>query len=213
MIRNIVSNELPSLLLVFGLIIIATAKLTSPSRFEHFLVVLVNDKYLKIYSRDRKILNLFDSLLFINLIMMLSLFGVIMYQHINNTGSLSITYLSKWAVYLMAFIIIKMMIESLVAKIFDIDKLINAYLFQKISYKNYLGILLLPINALLIYTFNPVRPFFSVFICLILIINLLSLFNLFKTHQSLIKKNFFYFILYICALEIAPLVVLYKMSF
>ena len=67
MFRHIVSNELFTILLVIGLIIVAIAKLTSPKRFDDFIMVLANDKYLKIYSRDQKFFDKFDALLFTNL--------------------------------------------------------------------------------------------------------------------------------------------------
>ena len=47
-------------------------------------------------------------------------------------------------------------------------------------------------------------------VILLFFIVLTGLFTSFKAHQSLIKYNFFYFILYLCALEIAPYIILYK---
>ena len=48
MIREIFSNELLTILLLVGMIVIAIAKLTAPKRFEDFLLVIGNSKYLKI---------------------------------------------------------------------------------------------------------------------------------------------------------------------
>ena len=64
MLRNIVSNELFTVLLVISLIIVAIAKLVSPKRFDDFILVIGNDKYLKIYSREQKFFDNFDALLF-----------------------------------------------------------------------------------------------------------------------------------------------------
>ncbi|SFZ89595.1 protein of unknown function [Flaviramulus basaltis] len=213
MLRNIVSNELYTVLLVIGIVIVAIAKLMAPKRFSDFILVLGNNKYLKIYAREQKFFDKFDGLLFSNLILSLSVFCYIIYQYITETRTVSINLLFKLAFGIAAFILIKVLIERLIASVFEIDKLIDTYLFQKITYKNYLGVFLLPINALLIFSFQPTLTTFYVIIILLLIVNLTGLISSFKTHQSLIKPNLFYFILYLCALEIAPYVILHKVFF
>ncbi|GAA4804504.1 DUF4271 domain-containing protein [Litoribaculum gwangyangense] len=213
MLRNIISNELFTILLVVGLVIIAMAKLTAPKRFDDFLIVLGNNKYLKIYARDQKFLDIFDGLLFGNLILSLSVFCYLIYQNLTETREVSFNIMFKLGIGIASFILIKVLVERLIASLFEIDKLIDTYIFQKISYKNYLGLLLLPINALLLYTFKPTLTLFYIIIGLLLIVNIVGLLSLFKAHQSLIKNNLFYFILYLCALEITPYIILYKVFF
>jgi hypothetical protein len=213
MFRNIVSNELFTILIVIGIAIVAIAKLTAPKRFDDFIIVLGNNKYLKIYARDQKFLDKFDGLLFFNLVISLSVFCYIIYQFITETNAVSFNTMFKLSFGIAVFILIKVLIERLIASLFEIDKLIDQYLFQKITYKNYLGILLLPINALLLFTFQPTLTLFYIVVLLLLIINIIGLISSFKTNQSLIKSNIFYFILYLCALEIAPYVILYQVLF
>ena len=210
MLRHIVSNELFTSLLVIGLIIVAIAKLTSPKRFDDFIVVLANDKYLKIYSRDQKFFDKFDALLFTNLILSLSVFCFIVYKQITENHSLSNDTMFKLTFSIGVFILIKVLIERLIGSLFEIDKLVDQYLFQKISFKNFLGILLLPINAILLYSIQPTNSLIYVVVGLLLAINIIGLISSFKTQQSVIKNNLFYFILYLCALEIAPYIILYK---
>ncbi|MCB4807049.1 DUF4271 domain-containing protein [Tamlana sp. 62-3] len=210
MIRPIVSHELFTILLTIGLMVIAAARMVSPKRFEDFVIVLINNKYLKIYSRDQKFLDKFDGLLFGNLILSLSVFFYIFYQFLINSAEVSVNTMFKLAVGITVFILIKVLLERLIASVFQIDKLIDFYLFQKITIKNFFGLVLLPINALLLYTIKPTLNTFYVIIILMLIINLIGLIASFKTYLSVIKNNLFYFILYLCALEIAPYVILYK---
>ena len=154
MIRDVSSNELFTILLVAGLVIIAIAKMTAPKRFEDFLLVIGNSKYLKIYSRDQKFLDKFDALLFGNLILGLATFSFVVYKNIYDTKGIDVNILFKLIIGISTFILIKVLIERLIGSLFEIDKLIDQYLFQKISYKNYLGLLLLPINAILLFSFN-----------------------------------------------------------
>ncbi len=210
MIRDVSSNELFTILILFGIAIIAVAKLVAPKRFEDFLYIIGNFKYLKIYSREQKFFDTFDALLFINLIISLSIFGFIIFQHATGIKNVDINFMFKLTIGIGSFILIKVLIERLIGSLFEIDKLIDAYLFQKISYKNYLGLLLLPLNALLLFSFKNSLNLVYIIIALILIVNIIGLITSIKTHLNLIKSNFFYFILYLCALEIAPYVISYK---
>ncbi|KAA5827913.1 DUF4271 domain-containing protein [Algibacter amylolyticus] len=210
MLRHLVSNEIFTVLLVIGLIIVAIAKLTAPKRFDDFILVLGNDKYLKIYSRDQKFFDKFDALLFTNLIISVSVFCFISYKQLTDTQTISANTMFKLTFSIGVFILIKVLLERLIGSLLEIDKLIDQYIFQKISFKNYLGLLLLPINALLLYTFTPTLTVIYVIVSIMLIVNIIGLISSFKTHQSLIKNNLFYFILYLCALEIAPYIILYK---
>lgn len=210
MLRDVTSNELITILMVIGLTIISIAKLVSPKRFNDFIFVLGNTKYLKIYSRDQKFFDNFDALLFVNLMLSSAIFGGICLQLYSEENSLDINTLFKLTVGIGVFVLIKVLLERLIGSLFEIDKLIDAYLFQKISYKNYLGLFLLPINGLIIYAFPNSLTLIYAMIIILLIINFIGLFTSFKTHLNSIKNNLFYFILYICALEIAPYIILYK---
>ncbi|MFL1012500.1 DUF4271 domain-containing protein [Flavisericum labens] len=209
MLRHIISNELFTVLLVIGLAVVAAAKLTSPKRFEDFILVLGNDKYLKIYSRDQKFFDKFDALLFGNLVLSVLVFCLISVRHISNT-TLSLNDMFKLLVAIVSLILVKVLIERLIGSLFEIDQLIDQYIFHKISFKNYLGLILLPINALMLYSFTPSAILVYVIIILLLILNIIGLLSSLKSHLNLIKHNIFYFILYLCALEIAPYVILYK---
>ncbi|MFI1745069.1 DUF4271 domain-containing protein [Thalassobellus sediminis] len=210
MIRDVSSNELFTILILLGIVIIAVAKLVAPKRFEDFLFVIGDFKYLKIYSREQKFFDTFDALLFINLIISLSIFGFILYQHTTGVKNIDANLIFKLTIGIGSFILIKVLLERLIGSLFEIDKLIDAYLFQKISYKNYLGLILLPLNALLLFSFKNSLNLVYIIIILILIVNIIGLITSFKSNESLIKNNFFYFILYLCALEISPYIILYK---
>ncbi|HMB99972.1 MAG TPA: DUF4271 domain-containing protein [Flavobacteriaceae bacterium] len=210
MLRDVIYNEIFTVLIIIGLIFIASAKLLFPKRFNEFVLVLGNSKYLKIYSREQKFLDMFDGLLFVNLIISISVFVFLVYQKFVDNMNPSVGLLFKLIFGLAVFILIKVLIERLVGSLFEIDSLIDHYLFQKISYKNLIGIILIPINALLIYSLDSNKIAIFIIIGLLFAISIIGLITSIKSYQSLIKNNLFYFILYLCALEIAPYLVLYK---
>ena len=211
MLREIIYNEWFTALLLLGLIAITASKQLFPARFNDFITVVGNSKYLKIYSRDQKFIDGFDSLLFFNLVISLSIFGFVAYSTLVEPIKFNILTFSKIIFGVGALVLIKVLFERLIGSLFDIDKLIDQYLFQKTSYLNFSGFILLPINALLLYAFTPTKLILAICIGLIVFVNFMGLLTTFKNHRKLILNNLFYFILYLCALEIGPYLILYKL--
>lgn len=210
MLREIISNEWLTILFVLCFCILAYVKATFSNRFSDFLWVIGNSKYLKIYSRDQKFIDQFDALLFLNLIISSALFFFIWYNTFFESIAFDLILFLKFLLGIGAIILIKVLLERLVGSLFEIDSLIDSYVFQKTNYKNYIGLVLLPINILLIFAVYPSKTILYIVISLLFLINLVGFVTSFKMHQKLILNNLFYFILYLCALEIAPYIILYE---
>ena len=210
MLREIISNEWFTVLIVLCVCILAFAKARFTNRFNDFLWLIGNSKYLKIYSRDQKFIDQFDGLLFLNLIISSALFYFIWYNTFIESIAFDLILFFKLFIGIGSLILIKILIERLIGSLFEIDSLIDSYVFQKTNYKNYIGLVLLPINILLIFAVNPSKTILYIVAGLILVINLVGFITSFKIHQKLILNNLFYFILYLCALEIAPYIILYE---
>lgn len=88
--------------------------------------------------------------------------------------------------------------------VFNTDKLMESLIFGKATYFNYSALVMFLASVLLAYVLpgNNTIVFISIF--LIILINAIGWIALLKIHQKLIALHFFYFILYLCALEIAP---------
>ena len=211
MLREIISNEWYVIFFVLCLSILALAKRSFSTRFNDFLLLVGKSKYLKIYARDQKFIDQFDALLFVNLIISLSLFCFLGYSTFIDSIPFNLGAFLKILLGIGSIILIKILLERLIGSLFGIDTLMDSYLFQKTNYKNYTGLLLLPINILLVFTIPLSVNVFYVIFALIFIINLIGFITSIKTHQKTIINNIFYFILYLCALEIAPYVILYKL--
>ena len=210
MLREVISNDWFTIFLILGLAFITLCKYLFASRFKDFVSIISNSKYLKIYARDQKFIDGFDALLFLNLIISVSIFSYIVYASLVHPSAFNLTQFFKLIFGIGVLFLIKVLFERLIGSVFEIDTLIDSYLFQKTTYKNYTGLLLLPINCLLIYTLSPTKPIIFACIGVIVLINLLGFISSFKNHQKLLLNNLFYFILYLCALEIGPYLILFK---
>ena len=132
--REVISNELFTILIVLGLCILAFAKYAFSNRFNDYLWVIGNSKYLKIYAREQKFIDQFDSLLFVNLIISLSIFSFVGYNTFVDSLPFDLTTFIKLFVGIGAIILIKILLERLIGSLFDIDELIDSYIFQKTNF-------------------------------------------------------------------------------
>src|SRR5690554_411668 len=210
MLRPDFSYDFFTILIIGGLVFVAMAKLLFEKRFNQFVAILINSSYLKIYSKDQRFIDLFDSLLFLNLLFSSVIFSFISYSVLFEPLEITTSFILKLSFGIGAFILIKVLLERLLGSLFSIDNLIDRYLFQKTSYKNFLGLLLIPVNVILLYGISPNKTIILSIITLLLLVNIIGLLDSYKSNLNLIKGDFFYFILYLCTLEIGPYVILYK---
>ncbi|WP_055434761.1 DUF4271 domain-containing protein [Lacinutrix algicola] len=211
MLREVLSTELYTILLVICLVLVAITKLLFPKRFRDFQVLLINFRYLKVYSREQKFFDLFEGLLFLNLIISLTVFTLLCFNLSVNLPKTEYITPPKLAFGISILFLIKILLERLVSSILNMDAIIDNYIFLKVSYKNFLGLLLIPINAILMYSWYPTHTNTSIFVVLLALINVYGILLFIKNNLKTIKKNWLYFILYLCALEISPYLVLYKL--
>jgi len=209
--RTIISKDWFTLFFVitFGLLVVT--RFVFKKQFGFFLAFLVSNKYQNNFiTKQENVINGFTSLLFIVQLISFAIFSyvtaIFFHPNLGNTPLFFVKIIS----FLMFFIIIKYIIEKIIAVILDIEMYIDAYNFYKINARNLFGLILIPINLLLVYYYNGHKFVFFSVICLFLLYNLIVLFVLLKNYQKLIISKLFYFILYLCALEIAPYLVVYK---
>jgi hypothetical protein len=196
-------------LFVFSFVLIAITKTAFETRFSEFLRILVTDKYIKVYKDTSHLMSGFTILLFIVQIISFSFFIQLV---LNFFGYVSKT---DWIIFIRIFtffgifVLSKFLIEKIVATIFNIEEFAEQFNLQKVSYRTFIGLILLPINIYLFYNNTPANILIYFTIAVILIINLFSYLVSLKIYQNLLIGKLFYFILYLCALEIAPYYFLY----
>jgi len=211
MFREVLFNDLYTTIIVASLAIIVGAKLLNFNRFTGLIRLFGNSIYLRIYFKDHMFLDPFDILLSLNFCINGTLTGILTYTHFAQKIELDALLFIKLVGLLGAWIFLKILLEIGIGYLFDIPKLFHSHVFQQVSYLNFLGIFLLPLNSLLIF----VAPNHHLLLVSILVISGVILFSGFmksiKTYQKLLINNFFYFILYLCTLEIGPYIVLCKL--
>ena len=207
--RILENKDWATLLFVVAFALVAITKSTYETRFSEFSKLIFSDKYAKIYRDTSNLKGSFIVGLFFVQILSFSFF-ILLTLHIFGYASKTdwILYI-QIATFLLYFILGKFLIEKIVATSFNIDDFVSLFNLQKATYRTYIGVLILPFNAVLFYYDNIPKIVPLVIIGVSLCISLFSYFISIKTYQNIIIGKLFYFILYLCALEIAPYYFMY----
>lgn len=203
------NKDWATLLFVLSFLIIALTKSVFENRFGDFINLVFSDKYIKVYKDSSHLKSGFTISLFFVQVVSLAFFIQI---------SLSIFgYASKtdWLLYiqiitfLIFFILAKYLLEKIIATSFNIEDFMEHFNLQKVTYRTYIGLFILPINIILFYYDAVSKNIPLIIIGLVLVINMLTYLISIKNYQNVIFSKLFYFILYLCALEIAPYYFMY----
>ena len=210
MLRDYFSQDIFTVLVIISLLLIVTVRQLFSIRFIDYLDVIWNVRYLKIYSRDRKKIDVYNIILFTNFLIVISLFAFLSYTHFSATSPIENWYIGYLVFGFGAFLVLKSIVEKLIGLCFEVSEMIELYIFQKLTYANYSGLILLIFNILLLFNeFDKKLLIYTGFIVFALI-NLAGFVRIVRLYQNVIIAHFFYFLLYLCALEIGPYIILYK---
>ncbi len=197
--------------LIFGLL--AVLKLLYPKRLNAFLGCFFSKNYFLDYATElQEKYSLFHFfLLFVqNLIGALFLYVFVIKLDSNAVAFEFGGYL-KILAGLTLYLFCQMVLGRLVAFLFRIDDLYEGFFLLKFSYLKVITIYSLPVLLLWIYSF-PGSSFMSfVAVGFVSILLIARWFLIVINKITLFKMNSFYFILYICTLEIVPLVLVIKL--
>lgn len=210
--RSLISNDWITLALMVCLVLVAVARVIYETKFVDFAELLINEKYLIKGGKDIRFEHPFNMLLFTVQFLSISLFIFLVSSQFDTFSKIrpALGYVRIVLIYVV-FVALKFFIERMLGVLFKGEDHLNTYQFYKLSYRNYFALILLPINALFVYAFKPPLLVLQIIIGVFLILNVISLFNTFRRYEKLIFNNLFYFILYLCALEIAPYFILFKL--
>ena len=210
--RATIEQDGISILLLGCLLFVAMAKYFFPLKFRSFSLLVQNNKLFLGRNNESSLTSGFNVLLFS--VQVIS-FSVFLYLLLNTLGaSFQVSsYLLLGRIILLhsLFLGIKVLVEKMIAVLFNGDREMTNYHYFKLSYHNFLGILLIPINALLLYAFHQNRTAIIIILSVIALLNGSILLISLRPHTGLISRHPFYFILYLCALEIAPYFVVFKL--
>lgn len=198
-----------TLLFVLSFAIIAITKSVFENRFSDFSKLFFSDKYTKVYRDSSHLMSSFTISLFFVQVISVALFIQLSLSYFGYASKTDWILFIQIITFLLFFILSKYLIEKIIAASFNIEEFVEQFNLQKVTYRTYIGLFILPIDIILFYYDTISRNILFPIIAIILILNVLTYFVSIKNYQNLIFSKLFYFILYLCTLEIAPYYFMY----
>lgn len=207
--RVLPSKDWATVLFFIGFSIIAVNRTIFGVRFSEFTKLAASNKYLKIYKDNTNLRNSFTLSFLLVQLLSITFFIQIALKAFELIPDYSFGSYLMILNFVTTFIIGKYLIDKIISTTFGIDEFSDALNLQKATYRNYIGMLLLAVDVLLFYN-NITNKLIIGFMLIALISTNILLYVLFiKNNQKSIMNKVFYFILYLCTLEIAPYLLLY----
>lgn len=212
-ITPVKSNDTATLWIIISLVVIAVAKYQFPLRFKETLMASWDGRYYSQIEREGGLLsNWVSFFLFLNFMLVL----VLLVYHSLDAGTLMdafsavqpVLFFAYLLVAVMGFYLLKYILMVFLAWVFRTREATFSY-FRNILIVNFFaGVALLPL--LVIYTYQPTT------ILLYVAWGVLVAVNLYKVMRNLVIGvkatgfSAYYIILYLCAIELAPLLFIVK---
>jgi len=149
----------------------------------------------------------FYSLLFLFSCTVLALIMSLLISERNEDFSFSFSFFLLVLGIIFSYFILKSILELLMVKLFLINKQVRFYVVSKFGYLYSISFFLLILFVL--FQFGPLNFSFFVTIAsgLFFLNFVLHVFN----NKNLVFSKLFYYILYLCAFEISPLIIMFKL--
>jgi hypothetical protein len=207
--RSVSSTDWITLVFLLSLLCLVFTKSMFEGRFFSFIILPFNNKYIFLYNKKGRLLHGFHLVQSLFLLLNLSLFLLLAFPAFPEIPPVSNAVLLLLAFAgLLAFFLAKLGLQLVVGLLFDLETLIAELIYKKMTYLNYSSLVMFGANLLLAYVWPASKPVVFLSVFLILLINLIGWAGILKIHQKLITSYFFYFILYLCALELAPFLII-----
>lgn len=207
--RIIENKDWATILFIVCFLFVIITKSAFENKFSDFKNLFFSDRYAKMYKDKTHLMTFFTFFLFIVQVLSLSFFIHYILYYFGWSEK------ADWIVFIqivtgLTFVILsKYLIEKIISTAFNVEDISEQYNMLKVSYRNYIALLLLPITIILFYNSKPELVVIQVIIGIIVFANLIVLQKGIKIFQKLIISKLFYFILYLCTLEIAPYYFMY----
>ena len=207
------SNDWISFVLLSILILLVIANWAFDKRVYHTNTFFFSKKYLAIYKgKEKKSEILFQILLFtVQLLTFSLLFFTIIKNKFEETIVNPFNFFTSIVSLVAIYFFGKYLLDTALSYIFDYRLFSKKIMYEKSSYNINIVLWILPFLTISIYSKTLQNTTFQLTFYLFIILLILRYILLFINNKKIIFHNFFYFILYICALEITPLLIILKL--
>ena len=208
--KIVINTNWISIILVFLFAIIAVLKTIDGDKLKGYVFALFNKGFIQDeVEENTSFFSSFYSLLFIFSSLVLALITSFLVAEINKNTTFSVSSFFLILGIIWSYFIIKSLFEIGVIRLFIIKKEVRFYVVSKFGYLYSISFFL--VIFFVLFRFGPLN--FSFFIAATLGLFFLKFVFQVVNNKNLVFGKLFYFILYLCAFEIAPLLIMFKLVF
>lgn len=215
--KEIITNSQDWIAAIFFVILLLLVILKNnfDDRLKHTSLLFFSKKHVSIYFNKEKtsMLNLFQILFFLIQILFFSLLFYVSISYYN--ASFSELNYKTFFIFLLGtslYFGFRFVLGLFLATVLNLENIHKKILFEKINYFNVLTMWMLPFVLFLSFTSSNQKMYLIFTLALLGVLLLVRYALILRNNKSLLFNNLFYFILYLCALEIAPLVLILKLT-
>lgn len=208
-----INNDWITVVFVIVLLLLAVAKWLYKDRLLNLSTLFFSKDYFLNYGKENQLIfNGFNAILFTiqSIVLGLLILGVVVFYkpELLEMGSLELFLKSTLLVTI--FFLIRYLIGKILAIIFEVNRLQEYIAFAKISYFFNSILWILPFVLSIFYIEKHNLLMFQLTMVIFTILLIVRYVLIARNNKNSIFYRLFYFILYLCALEIAPVLLLYK---
>ena len=189
--RIIENKDWATALFVLSLILIALTKSVFENRFNDFTKLIYSDKYIKMYRDSSHLMSGFTIALFVVQIISFSFFLQLFLSYYGRASKSDWMLFIQLFTFITYFILAKFLIEKIIATAFKIEEFMEQFNLKKVTYRTYIGLIILPIDLILYYFDTFSKNIFLPIFTIALIINIFTYLLTIKNYQSLIMGKLF----------------------
>lgn len=205
--RSVLSNNWITLIFVFSILLLFLLKLFTTTKLKGYTAALFNKGFVEIEAEEPYFSFSFFHLgfsLFTFLMLSITIFLTVKQDSV----FLFEDYL-LYTFYLFSYVILRFLAVFALFSVFQFTSKLSFFMTSKRAYLYSISIALLFLNVFYFYAFqNQYLLFTGLTVLFSLRFSLIVINN-----KNLIIRELFYFILYLCAFELAPLFVLFRLIF
>ena len=206
--KIVINTNWISIILVFLFAIIAVLKIIDGDKLKGYVFALFNKGFIQDeVEENTSFFSSFYSLLFIFSSVVLALVTSLLVAETNKNTSFSLSSFFLILGIIWSYFAVKSLFEIGVIRLFFIKKEVRFYVVSKFGYLYSISFFL--VTFFVLFRFGPLS--FSFFVAVTLGLFLLKFVFQVVNNKNLVFSKLFYFILYLCAFEIAPLLIMFKL--
>ncbi|WP_086031398.1 DUF4271 domain-containing protein [Tenacibaculum holothuriorum] len=201
------TNSWITVLILISVVLLAVMKVIKPSRLLGYSIAFFSPGFFqKRAEENASFFTPFNGVMFLFSLIILSLFCFFALNPF--AFERDFFEFGVFFIGIIVYVLIRFIIDFLVINATGVIDVLNYFMFSKRGYLYTVSLWMFPVLIFYIYAFRNNYFLLISFLLLFAIRGFLLIYN----NKKLVVSKLFYFILYFCTLEIAPLLILYKIT-